>query len=740
MAHGYSLNVSLLILSPLLIALSALAWQSEDPQSQQGAQKKSMSNKLKNEKSPYLKSAAHQPVNWLPWSDEAFQRAKSEDKPILLDIGAVWCHWCHVMDGESYENEEVAKIINEHFVPVKVDRDERPDIDARFQSAVSTISGQGGWPLTALLTPDGRVFYGGTYFPPDDRYGRPGLKRVLQTLSEKYKSERGKIIESAEELYTHLKSAAERSKNGAELSEAAVDSALNSISNSFDIRYGGFGSAPKFPHASAIEFLLWRYSLTGEKWMISIVDATLKGMAKGGIYDQLGGGFHRYSTDERWIVPHFEKMLYDNAELLKNYAHAYQATGDKFIKGIAQGIISFTNTVLSDQKHGGFYASQDADIGMNDDGDYFTWTPEEARQVLKPEEFEVLSMHYHFNGNGEMHTSERHVLYVAWDPREIADSLAKPESDVRRLIKTGKEKLLKARLQRKTPFVDPTIYANWNGMMVSSYIEAYKAFNEKMYLEFALKTLDRIIKEGISPKFDVSHSVGGTSSGQYLDDQVQITSALIDAYEVTVNQRYLTLAQKIMKRAIEQYYDPGDGGFLDLSLHNREKASIGPLGLPHKPIQDSPTSSANAVAILALIRLNQITETDTYNRHAEQALKYFSPICKDYGIFAAAYFHALDVFLNPAPQVVIVGDRSDARTRRLHETAVRTYRPNKTIAIKLPSVVANMLTSSDQPVAYVCTKFVCAPPAHDETTLAKTLKSFGIRSTPRIKDDDPERK
>ncbi|MEK6572230.1 MAG: thioredoxin domain-containing protein, partial [Bacteroidota bacterium] len=429
--------------------------------------------KLENEKSPYLRSAAHQPVNWLPWGDEAFQRAKSEDKPILLDIGAVWCHWCHVMDGESYENPELAKIINEHFVPIKVDRDERPDIDARFQTAVSSISGQGGWPLTALLTPDGRVFYGGTYFPPDDRYGRPGLKRVLQTLSERYKSDRTKIFESAEQLYSHLKKAVEGSKDRAELSEAAVDSALNSISNSFDIRYGGFGSAPKFPHASAVEFLLWRYSITGENWMLSIVDSTLKAMAKGGIYDQLAGGFHRYSTDERWMVPHFEKMLYDNAELLKNYVHAFQATGDESFKETAHGIISFTNAVLSDQTHGGFYASQDADISMNDDGDYFTWTAEEAAKVLAPEEFEVLSAHYHLNGVGEMHSSNRHVLFVVRDAGEIADTLGKPKPEIEKLIRSGKEKLLKERLQRKTPFADPSIYANWNGMMISSYIEAY---------------------------------------------------------------------------------------------------------------------------------------------------------------------------------------------------------------------------------------------------------------------------
>lgn len=695
-----------------------------------------MSNELRNEKSPYLQSAAHQPVNWLPWGDEAFLKAKSEDKPILLDIGAVWCHWCHVMDGESYENPEVARIINEHFIPIKVDRDERPDIDARFQTAVRAISSQGGWPLTALLTPDGKVFYGGTYFPPDDRYGRPGLKRVLQTLSEKYRTERAKILESAEELYSNLKKTGESSTNGTELSETFVDSALSGISNAFDIRNGGFGASPKFPHASAIEFLLWRYSLTGQKWMLMIVDSTLKAMAKGGVYDQLAGGFHRYSSDERWIVPHFEKMLYDNAEPLKNYVHAYQATGEEFFKETALGIISFVNTVLSDQEHGGFYASQDADISMNDDGDYFTWAREEAEKVLSPEEFEVASMRFHLNGAGEMHSSDRHVLYVARDAREIADSLKRSESEVRSLIQSGKLKLLKARLQRKAPFVDPTVYANWNGMMISAYLEAYKAFNQDAHLEFALKTLERIINEGVSPTFDVAHSVGQVSKSSYLEDQVQVSSALLDAYEVTGTEKFFSLAERILGRTIERYWDQEARGFLDLPRGDRTMAVF---ELPNKPIQDSPSSAANAVAILALIRLNQFTEQDSHRSVAEKALKYFAPICKDYGIFAAAYFHALDVFLNPPPHIVVIGDKNNSRTIELREAALRTYRPNTVVqfydpkvssAAKLPSVVASMIASADQPVAYVCTSFVCAPPAYDAATLAKTLKSFGIHSTP----------
>jgi uncharacterized protein YyaL (SSP411 family) len=701
-------------------------------QLQEAPQEKVMPNKLKDEKSPYLQSAAHQPVHWLPWGEEAFQRAKSEGKPILLDIGAVWCHWCHVMDGESYENPEVAKIINDQFIPVKVDRDEQPDIDTRYQTAVSALSGQGGWPLTALLTPDGKVFYGGTYFPPEDRYGRPGLKRILQTLGEKYKSDRNAVVRSAEELSSHLQKAEDRSNDSLELSESLVDSALSSISNSFDIRNGGFGGAPKFPHASAIEFLLWKHFLTNNKWMSTVIDSTLKMMARGGVYDQLAGGFHRYSTDEKWIVPHFEKMLYDNAELLKNYIHAYQATGDEFFKETALGIISFVNTVLSDQERGGFYASQDADVGMNDDGDYFTWTVEEANAALSPEESKVISMYYHLSGAGEMHASGRHVLYVAWDVGEVADSLKKAIPDVKRLIQSGKEKLLRVRLQRKSPFVDTTIYANWNGMMISAHLDAFKAFGEKSYLDFALKVLDRIVREGVSTEFAVAHSIGSGPPRGLLDDQVQVAAALLDAYEVTGTERYLSLARKIMDRTLATNWDREAGGFFDLPQGD---GKLGPLGLLLKPIQDSPTSAANSTAILVLVRLNRVTGDESYLTFAERALKHFAPVCKDYGIFAAAYFHALDVFLNPPAHVVIIGRKDDPHTLALHETALYTYRPDKIVQLynseapsegKLPSVVLSMATSSKVPSAFVCAYFVCAPPARDEATLETTIKSFGI--------------
>ncbi|MEK6768137.1 MAG: DUF255 domain-containing protein, partial [Gemmatimonadota bacterium] len=345
-------------------------------------------NRLANEASAYLTSAAHQPVHWHPWSDEAFARSLAEDKPILLDIGAVWCHWCHVMDGESYEDPDLAAFLNERFVCIKVDRDERPDVDSRYQRAVQTLTGQGGWPLTALLTPDGEVFYGGTYFPPDGRYGRPGFRAVLERVLETFHQQRDQVAATAKQVRDHLGQALNEASRG-DLSPALLSQAAEKMARLFDWRYGGFGTQPKFPHPAAVEFLLARWWDTGEPWLRELAEKTLSGMARGGVYDQIGGGFHRYSVDERWVVPHFEKMSYDNSELLKAYAHAYAALGNPLYREVAEGIVGWSFEVMCDRERGGFAASQDADVGLNDDGDYFTWTEDEARTALSAEEWEI---------------------------------------------------------------------------------------------------------------------------------------------------------------------------------------------------------------------------------------------------------------------------------------------------------------------------------------------------------------
>src|SRR5579863_3018908 len=350
-------------------------------------------NRLEAASSSYLRSARHQPVHWHPWGEAAFALAQSENKPILLDIGAVWCHWCHVMDRESYEDPEIARIINDHFVAVKVDRDERPDVDARYQAAVSAISQQGGWPLTGFLTPDGRPYFGGTYFPRDDRYGRPGFGRVLLTMAEVWKGRRDEALESAASVMAAIEHN-EGFSGGGEVSLALVDQIAGSILSQFDPRHGGFGSQPKFPHPAALDLLLELAMNRDHEQARDAFITTLDKMAHGGVYDQLAGGFHRYSVDERWVVPHFEKMIYDNTELLRNYVHGFQSFVREDFLATAKEIIGWLDTTMTDRERGGFYASQDADIDLDDDGDYFTWTLDEARAALEGEELDIASRYY----------------------------------------------------------------------------------------------------------------------------------------------------------------------------------------------------------------------------------------------------------------------------------------------------------------------------------------------------------
>ena len=460
----------------------------------------------------------HQPVEWQEWGEAAFARAAAEDKPILLDIGAVWCHWCHVMDRESYENAETAKLINEHFVAVKVDRDERPDVDTRYQAAVSAISGQGGWPLTAFLTPEGKPYFGGTYFPPQDQHGRPGFPRVLMTMAEAFYKQRDEVNESAGSVVAaieHNESFMGRAGNpGPELVAKLVASALKQ----FDPRSGGFGSQPKFPHSGAIDLLLDAAS------RVSVDDTaeaaknaamvTLQKMSKGGIYDHLAGGFHRYSVDERWVVPHFEKMSYDNSELLKNYVHAFQTFVEPECARVAREMIQWIDAWLSDRERGGFYASQDADFSLEDDGDYFTWTRDEAAEVLTAEELAVAGAYYDIGEIGDMHHNPaKNVLHIRVTLEGVAKSNGISLDEAAERLASAKAKMYAARLKRPTPYVDKTIYVGWNGMMISAYLEAGRVLDMPEVSAFALKSLDRVLGTAWDPDAGMAHVVAYGEAG-----------------------------------------------------------------------------------------------------------------------------------------------------------------------------------------------------------------------------------
>jgi uncharacterized protein YyaL (SSP411 family) len=685
--------------------------------------------------SAYLRSAQHQPIAWNEWGAEAFAKAKREGKPVLLDIGAVWCHWCHVMDRESYEDPKTAEIINAKFVAVKVDRDERPDVDTRYQSAVSAISGQGGWPLTAFLTAEGKPYFGGTYFPPDERYGRPSFQRVLLTMADAYENRRDEVEESAGSVMQAIEHNESFSGRAGDPGAALLAKLIDSAVKQFDERNGGFGSQPKFPHPGALDLLIDAAGRGGEdaaraKHMATV---TLEKMAAGGIYDQLAGGFHRYSVDERWIVPHFEKMAYDNSELLKNYAHAFQSFVEPEFARVAKDILRWMDEWLSDRELGGFYASQDADDSLDDDGDYFTWTVDEAKGVLTAKEFEVAAKYYNLRAVGDMHHNPaKNVLHVTLSDEKIAAALGITYGEEDELAVSAKEKMYAARLLRKTPYVDKTIYTGWNGMCIGAYLAAGRALGLKAPVTFALKSLDRVLASVWSAEDGLAHVVAygeGVAAARIagvLEDYAFIANAALDAWEATGELRYFDVAKEITDAMLARFYDATGCGFFDTEL---DAAAIGALSARRKPLQDSPTPAGNAVAATVLLRLNALTNDATYETRAQETLETFAGIVDHFGLYAASYGLALRRSVEAPVQVCVIGD--DALAEELVVTAMARYAVNKSVIRlrreqlgTLPPALAETLPhlpSLDGSVAVVCRGNACLPPIRSAEKLVVAL-------------------
>jgi uncharacterized protein YyaL (SSP411 family) len=694
-------------------------------------------NSLSKASSSYLRSAMHQPIRWHEWGEEAFATAARENKPILLDIGAVWCHWCHVMDRESYDSPEIAQIVNERFIAVKVDRDERPDIDSRYQAAVSAISGQGGWPLTAFLTPDGKPFYGGTYFPPEDHYGRPSFKRVLLSISDAYHQKNTEVVDQAKMVESAIAQAESFAGRSATFSPSVIDAIIKSAMVMFDPRNGGFGSAPKFPHPGMLDLIIDQYVRTGDEDLRNAFVFTLEKMARGGMYDQLAGGFHRYSVDERWVVPHFEKMSYDNSELLKNYVHGYQATGSVFFADVARDMIRWMDEWLSDRAHAGFYASQDADYSMDDDGDYFTWTLEEAKAVLTEEEASVATLYYDINEVGEMHHNPaKNVLYVRAPIEEIAKRLNLPLARLQELLDSAKKKMYEARLQRPTPYVDKTMYVGWNALCVSAYLEAAKVLDLADARHFALRSLDRILSEawrGNKLLHVMAYSDAAAELREIdgvLDDYAFTVIACLDAYEATSDLSYFHFARRIADKMMAAFFDPVSGGFFDTE---KTENTLGVLGTRRKPFQDSPTPAGNAAAAIALTRLYGYTNDASYRDKTEETLEVLAGMAGQYGLFAATYGIAAVQFSQPHTQVVVLGN--DPLAEQLYRAAVAPFalnksalklEANKAVAENLPPALAATIpqlpvVKTGKSAAVVCANFACQPPVMNAEDLQQEL-------------------
>ncbi len=699
-------------------------------------------NQLEHAASAYLRSARHQPVDWHAWGEAAFARAQAEDKPILLDIGAVWCHWCHVMDGESYEDAEIAALINRLFVAVKVDRDERPDVDARYQAAVSAISGQGGWPLTAFLTPDGRPYFGGTYIPRDDRYGRPGMGRVLMAMAQVWRERRDEALETASSVMAaieHNESFSARSG----LSLDLVEKIAGSIVGLFDARNGGFGSQPKFPHPAALDLLLQMAMSGNHEPAREAFITTLEKMARGGVYDQLAGGFHRYSVDERWIVPHFEKMLYDNTELLRNYVHGFQSFVREDFLETAREIVAWLDVTMSDRERGGFFASQDADVGLDDDGDYFTWTLDEARAVLDPAELDFAAKYWDIGEVGEMHHNPaKNVLHVKQSLGEMVKESGASYAALVALRDAARAKLLAARALRPTPFIDRTLYTGWNAMAVTAYLETARVLRMDSAKEFALLALDRLLKEAWDGEAALDHVIaygdGAEQAGSEkipgtLDDYAFTIHACIDAWMASGDMSYYHAAVKLADAMIARFHDSAFGGFFDSAAGG--EIPLGALSARRKPLQDSPTPAGNPTAAAALLRLEALGGRKQYREIAEDTLASFAGVVEHFGLYAGSYGLAAARLLLDPVQVVVVG--SEAEAERLEALAVARFAINKTVmridparlvAGGIPPVLAETMLQIPVPSgveawAMVCRGRTCLPPIADGEGLLRAMEA-----------------
>ena len=677
------------------------------------------SNRLASAASAYLRSASHQPIHWFPWSTEAFAAAREQDRPVLLDIGAVWCHWCHVMDGESYEDPGLADYLNQNFVCIKVDRDERPDVDARYQRAVQAFTRQGGWPLTAFLTPDGEVFFGGTYFPPEGKYGQPGFRTVLGSVLEAYHSRRGQVEAQAQAIRKVLDAHLDETTPG-EASADLLAEAQARIAGVFDPVNGGFGSQPKFPHPGAVTFLLHRWHDQPEETTRRIIDRTLEGMARGGMHDQLGGGFHRYSVDAKWIVPHFEKMSYDNSELLKAYLDAFAAFGTEEYADVARGIVRWVREVVSDAEPG-YAASQDADVGLEDDGDYFTWTREETAEVLTGDELDVAAAYYDIGTAGEMHHNPgKNVLFVSAGLPAVARLTGLSEDAARLLLTAAREKLLAARRLRPTPFVDRTRYTNWNAMMASAMLRASSVLDDAAARDHALGTLHGLRAE--SPEDDaLAHTPGGVTG--LLDDQVHAAAAALDAHEITGERSWLTWAERIMERVWRDYWDDAAGGFFDTARGREGEAGLLPARV--KPVQDTPTPSPNGVAGTTLLRLHELTGDARWRERAGALISAFAGGAADLGLYGAAFLLALDWYVHPVTHLVVIGPAGDPAADAMHRAALAGFAPRRVVqrltaeqaeAGALSPAIAGMLGSGTGTRGYACVGTSCGLPA---TTMAE---------------------
>ncbi|HEX2172045.1 MAG TPA: thioredoxin domain-containing protein [Dehalococcoidia bacterium] len=680
-----------------------------------------MPNRLAQETSPYLLQHANNPVDWYPWGPEALERAKAEDKPILLSIGYSACHWCHVMEHESFENDQIAALMNENFVNIKVDREERPDLDSIYMEAVQAISGHGGWPMTVFLTPEGKPFYGGTYYPPTDRGGMPGFPRVLLSIANVYRTRRQDVEQSVREILGRVGNSLEFRGSDDALQPAILDDAFRALAQQFDRRHGGFGGAPKFPQPMNLEFLLRTYLRIGDEGARLMAEQTLQAMASGGIYDQLGGGFHRYSVDAEWLVPHFEKMLYDNALLSRVYVQAAQVTGDPFYRRIAEETYEYVRREMTSPE-GGFYSTQDAD-SEGEEGKFFVWKPEEIEAVLGPEAARIFNAFFDVTprGNFEGHS----ILNVPRTLETVAREVGASEEKVREVVVAGRAKLFAEREKRVKPGRDEKILAAWNGLMLRSFAEAARAFDRDDYRRIAEANatflLDKLSRDG---RLLRTYKDGQSKLNAYLEDYAMVADGLLALYETTFDLRWFNEARRLVDIMLDQFWDEERGGFYDTS---RDHESL--ISRP-KDLFDNATPSGNSVAADVLLRLAALTGSPDYERSAVATIGLVAQAMSRYPTAFGRMLSALDFHLSSKREVAIVGDPDDASTRALLAVTRSAFAPNQVVALRRPDdwepagaimILEDRPDIEGRPTAYVCENYACQAPVTEPADLARLL-------------------
>ena len=678
-------------------------------------------NRLINETSPYLLQHAHNPVDWFPWGEEAFAMARREQKPVLLSIGYSACHWCHVMEHESFENEAIAKLMNDNFVNIKVDREERPDLDQIYMNAVQMMTQHGGWPMTVFLTPDAVPFYAGTYFPPEDRYNMPGFPRVLMSVADAFRERPDDITQTAESVLSELKRATALVESKEILTKDLLDSAYRGIIRNYDNTNGGFGGAPKFPPAMTLEFLLHTFYRTGNQEALAIVEHTCRQMAEGGIYDQLGGGFHRYSTDARWLVPHFEKMLYDNALLSRLYLHYYQLTHDEWARRVAEGILDYVAREMTDGL-GGFYSTQDAD-SEGVEGKFFVWSLAEVESLLGKRDAALVAAYYNITAEGNF--EEANILNIREDLAEVAAREKVTVAELEAVLLKSRKLLFAAREKRVKPARDEKVLTAWNGLMLASFAEAGVILKRPDYATIAKSNarfvLTNLRRDGLLLR---TYKDGEAKLNAYLEDYSFYIDGLLTLFETTGELEWFTEARNLCEVMIKEFWDDDEGGcFFTGKSHEQ-------LIVRAKDFFDNATPSGNSVAADVLLRLGLLTNNPDYQRRATSILRLTTNGMLRYPSGFGCLLCALDFYLETPKEIALIGPRHSPETELLVNEIWSRYLPNKVVAQmsdedrgaqdSIP-LLQGRKEIEGKPTAYVCEQFTCKTPVTSPSELAAQL-------------------